>query len=70
VTHRYWESIVPDGELCNPMDLANTVGFLVSDEARAINGAVWTVDHGASTRSHSRPLPLPAAVPLPTPVHS
>ncbi len=60
-THNYWESIVPDGELCIPMDLANTIAFLVSDEARAINGAIWTVDHGASTRAHSRPLPIPVA---------
>ncbi len=56
-THNYWESIIPDGEMCSPMDLANTIAFLLSDEARAVNGAVWTVDHGASTRAHSRPLP-------------
>ena len=59
-TFNYWESIVPDGELCSPMDLASTIAFLVSDEARAINGAIWTVDHGASTRAHSRPLPMSA----------
>ena len=53
----YWESIVPDGELCSPLDLAATIAFLVSDDARGVNGAVWTVDHGASTRAHSRPLP-------------
>ncbi len=62
-TFNYWESIVPDGELCSPLDLANTVAFLVSDAARSVNGAVWTVDHGASTRAHSRPLPR-AAQPL------
>ncbi|MFZ5829217.1 MAG: SDR family oxidoreductase, partial [Planctomycetota bacterium] len=44
----HWESTTPDGELCTPMDLARTVAFLVSDEARGINGAVWTVDHGFS----------------------
>jgi enoyl-[acyl-carrier protein] reductase III len=43
-----WESMTPDGELCTPMDLAQTIAFLVSDEARGINGAVWTVDHGFS----------------------
>jgi enoyl-[acyl-carrier protein] reductase III len=43
-----WESMTPDGELCTPMDLAQTIAFLVSDEARGINGAVWIVDHGFS----------------------
>ena len=60
-TFNYWESIVPDGELCSPMDFANTIAFLVSDDARGINGAIWTVDHGASTRAHSRQLPEPGA---------
>ncbi len=44
----HWESMTPDGELCTPMDLAQTIAFLVSDEARGINGAVWIVDHGFS----------------------
>jgi enoyl-[acyl-carrier protein] reductase III len=44
----HWESMTPDRELCTPMDLAQTIAFLVSDEARGINGAVWTVDHGFS----------------------
>lgn len=44
----HWESRTPDGELCTPMDLAETISFLVSDHARAINGAVWMVDHGFS----------------------
>jgi enoyl-[acyl-carrier protein] reductase III len=56
-TMNYWETLVLDGELCSPIDLANTVAFLLSDEARGVNGAVWNVDHGLSTRSHSRPLP-------------
>jgi len=56
-THNYWERVIPDGQMCSPMDLAGTIAFLVSDDARAINGAIWTVDHGASTRAHSRPLP-------------
>lgn len=55
----YWETLVTDGELCSPLDLANTVAYLVSDEARGVNGAIWDVDHGLSTRSHSRPLPRP-----------
>ncbi|WP_197526749.1 SDR family oxidoreductase [Botrimarina colliarenosi] len=44
----YWESIIPDGQLCNPLELAETIAFLVSDAARGINGAVWMVDHGFS----------------------
>jgi acyl carrier protein len=60
-TLNYWETLVLDGELCSPLDLANTVAYLVSDDARGVNGAVWRVDHGLSTRSHSRPLPRPAA---------
>jgi len=56
-TLNYWETLVLDGELCSPLDLAQTVAFLVSDEARGVNGAVWNVDHGLATRSHSRPLP-------------
>jgi len=44
----HWESMTPDGELCTPLDLARTIAFLVSDEARGINGAVWMVDHGFS----------------------
>ena len=59
-THNYWESIIPDGQMCSPMDLASTIAFLLTEEARAINGAVWVVDHGASTRAHSRPLPQAA----------
>ena len=45
---RHWESMTPDGELCSPIDLGRTIAFLVSDEARGINGAVWMVDHGFS----------------------
>ncbi len=59
VTLNYWETLVTDSELCSPMDLANAVAFLVSDESRGVNGAIWSVDHGLSTRSHSRPLPRP-----------
>ncbi|MEM8679122.1 MAG: SDR family oxidoreductase [Planctomycetota bacterium] len=58
-TFNYWETIIPDGEMCSPLDLASTIAFLVSDAARGINGAIWTVDHGASARAHSRPLPTP-----------
>lgn len=52
----HWESITADGQLCSPMDLANAIGFLVSDEARGINGAVWMVDHGFSAIADGRPL--------------
>lgn len=69
-TLNYWETLVLDGELCSPIDLANTVAFLVSDEARGVNGAVWPVDHGLSTRSHSRPLPRASADVQQTPAYS
>lgn len=52
----HWETITADGELCNPMDLARTIAFLVSDEARGINGAVWMVDHGFSANADGQPL--------------
>lgn len=52
----HWESIVPDGELCGPMDLAQTIAFLVSDDARGINGAVLMVDHGFSANADGQPL--------------
>lgn len=54
VTQRHWESLTPDGKLCSPMDLANAIGFLVSDEASGINGAVWMVDHGFSAVADGR----------------
>lgn len=50
-----WESVTPDGELCTPMDLAQTIAFLVSDDARGINGVVWTVDHGFSAMAPGQP---------------
>ena len=43
-----WETTSPDGELTSALDLAKTIAFLVSDDARGINGAIWTVDHGFS----------------------
>jgi enoyl-[acyl-carrier protein] reductase III len=55
-TQDYWESIIPDGELCSPMDLAHTIAFLVGEEARGINGAVWMVDHGFSANADGQPL--------------
>jgi enoyl-[acyl-carrier-protein] reductase (NADH) len=36
------------------MDLAQTIAFLVSDEARGINGAVWMVDHGFSATAEGQ----------------
>ncbi|MCA9139548.1 MAG: SDR family oxidoreductase, partial [Planctomycetales bacterium] len=52
----HWESMSPDGELCSPLDLANTIAFLVGDDARGINGTVWTVDHGFSAMADGRPM--------------
>jgi NAD(P)-dependent dehydrogenase (short-subunit alcohol dehydrogenase family) len=51
VTQDYWESITADGQLCNPLELAETIAFLVSDAARGITGAVWMVDHGFSANA-------------------
>lgn len=71
VQHR-WEANTPDRQLCSPLDLANAIAFLASEDARGINGSVWVVDHGfsavADTRtptanSHARTMPartLPA----------
>ena len=56
VAQNHWESIVPDGELCTSLDLAEAVGFLVSDAARGINGAVWMVDHGFSANADGQSL--------------
>jgi acyl carrier protein len=56
-----WEATSSDGELTSPLDVARTISFLVGDDARGINGAVWTVDHGFSAtapgqqRSSSNP---------------
>jgi acyl carrier protein len=55
-TQNHWESITPGGELCNPIDLANTIAFLVSEEARGVNGAVWVVDQGFSSIADGRPI--------------
>ena len=55
-TQDHWESITPDGELCSPMDLANAIAFLVSDDARGVNGSVWSVDHGFSAMADGRPM--------------
>ncbi len=50
----HWECLTPDGQLCSPLDLANAIAFLVSDEARGINGSVWMVDHGFSATADGR----------------
>lgn len=50
----HWESMTPDSELCSPIDLAQTIAFLVSDQARGINGAIWAVDHGFSATADGR----------------
>ena len=56
-TQHHWETVCPDGRLTSPLDLANTIGFLVSDDARGINGAIWAVDHGFSAMSSGQPIP-------------
>lgn len=52
----HWESMTPDGTLCSSTDLANAIGFLVSNEATGVNGAIWNVDHGFSATADGRPL--------------
>jgi NAD(P)-dependent dehydrogenase (short-subunit alcohol dehydrogenase family)/acyl carrier protein len=51
--HR-WEAMTPGGTLCDPLDIARAVAFLASDDATAINGAVWTVDRGFSAHVDGR----------------
>ena len=51
--HR-WEAMTPGGTLCDPLDIARAVAFLASDDAAAINGAVWTVDRGFSAHVDGR----------------
>lgn len=58
----HWESFTPDGQLCDPIDIANAIGFLVSDEARGINGSVWNVDHGFSASADGRPAQNPTSI--------
>ena len=58
-TQHHWETVCADGHLTSPLDLANTIGFLVSDDARGINGAIWAVDHGFSAMSSGQPIPKP-----------
>lgn len=43
-----WEARTPGGQLTNPLDLARTIAYLLSDDAAGINGAVWQVDRGFS----------------------
>lgn len=62
ITQNHWETVCPDGNLTSPIDLANTIGFLVSDDARGINGAIWAVDHGFSAMSSGQPIPKPIPV--------
>jgi len=52
----HWESMTPDGTLANSMDIANAIGFLVSDEASGVNGSIWNVDHGFTASADGRPL--------------
>ena len=69
VKQDHWESITPDGELCSPLDLAQTIAFLVGDEARGINGAVWMVDHGFSANADGQPLRQVSLETIPTPTY-
>lgn len=66
----HWEAMTPNGQLSSPIELAETIAFLVSDAARGINGAVWMVDHGFSATADGQRRQRVAALgpQLPAPV--
>lgn len=43
-------AVHPLGHFAEPGDIANVVGFLLSDQARFVTGADWRVDGGLSSR--------------------
>lgn len=43
-----WKSQIPQGRLLEPNEIANVIGFLVSDAAKAITGQTINVDGGYS----------------------
>lgn len=53
---RFWESLSPDRELSNSVDIVNIIEFLTSEKGRGVNGAIWTVDHGFSSQLSSQSL--------------
>lgn len=46
-----FEQEFPGGKLIDPADVAPVIGFLLSDSARAVNGAMIAVDGGQNTPS-------------------
>ncbi|APR76734.1 Enoyl-[acyl-carrier-protein] reductase [Minicystis rosea] len=62
-TKAHWEAMTPGGALCDPLDIARAIAFLASDDAEAINGAVWSVDRGFSAHADGR-LVTPGIEPL------
>jgi len=53
---RFWESLSPDRELINSVDIVNIIEFLTSEKGRGVNVAIWTVDHGFSSQLSSQSL--------------
>ncbi len=49
-----WSKLIPTGKACYPIDIANAMLFLASDEARQITGQTIVVDGGWTATS---PLP-------------
>ncbi len=41
-------AMVPNKKLLTPEEVAGSILFLASEEARVMNGAILTVDHGHS----------------------
>jgi len=44
--HETMKALHPMGRLAQPVEIANVVAFLASDEASFVTGAAWTVDGG------------------------
>jgi NAD(P)-dependent dehydrogenase (short-subunit alcohol dehydrogenase family) len=45
---KLWEGFVPGGRFGEPEDVARMILYLVSDEARFVNGAEFVIDGGGT----------------------
>ncbi len=53
-TREHWEAMTPGGALCDPLDIARVIAFLVSDHAIGTNGSIISVDRGFSSHVDGR----------------